>query len=323
MTVLCLNPGFSDGIATENGFFTSEKFGANFSSWSYDIGRSCEEMCGKTLRTCEQSDSTVTQSRNSKSRGPSIQRRKNRICWRIVKSVLTNCSLNVCVLGSRIGRLDILMVCESSLLVSIKKWTESAWQTFSTFSTFDLEHSSHKWIQTIFSCGKCCTSMSIGTISRFWFGWWPRRVKINIRSGILCIFGSHTFVPTSWMCKKQTSVSHGSPEAEIISLDARVHAWMESRLLHLWNLFVVSVLFMTPKTNPIEQDQWSRIVQGNLSRIAPRQASAPRTKPMLQPRTTVLICFAFTMCFRMAKFFSVQCNVCCTCLRTIKPSLRW
>ena len=38
--------------------------------------------------------------------------------------------------------------------------------------------------------------------------------------GILCIFGSHTFVPTSWMCKKQTSMSHSSTEAEIISLDA-------------------------------------------------------------------------------------------------------
>ena len=37
--------------------------------------------------------------------------------------------------------------------------------------------------------------------------------------GILCIFGSHTFVPRSWMCKKQTSVSHSSTESEIISLD--------------------------------------------------------------------------------------------------------
>ena len=27
--------------------------------------------------------------------------------------------------------------------------------------------------------------------------------------GTLCIFGSHTFVPISWMCKKQTAVSHG------------------------------------------------------------------------------------------------------------------
>ena len=35
--------------------------------------------------------------------------------------------------------------------------------------------------------------------------------------GTLCIFGSHTFVPMSWMCKKQTAVSHSSTESEIIS----------------------------------------------------------------------------------------------------------
>ena len=33
-------------------------------------------------------------------------------------------------------------------------------------------------------------------------------------------FRSQTFVPISWMCKKQTSVSHSSTEAAIISLDA-------------------------------------------------------------------------------------------------------
>ena len=38
--------------------------------------------------------------------------------------------------------------------------------------------------------------------------------------GTLCIFGSHTFVPVSWMCKKQTSVSRSSTKSEIISLDA-------------------------------------------------------------------------------------------------------
>ena len=36
--------------------------------------------------------------------------------------------------------------------------------------------------------------------------------------GTLCIFGSHTFVPMSWMSKKQTAVSHSSTESEIISL---------------------------------------------------------------------------------------------------------
>ena len=35
--------------------------------------------------------------------------------------------------------------------------------------------------------------------------------------GTLCVFGSHTFVPISWMCKKQTVVCHSSTESEIIS----------------------------------------------------------------------------------------------------------
>ena len=38
--------------------------------------------------------------------------------------------------------------------------------------------------------------------------------------GILCIFGSRRFVPESWLCKKQTSVSLSSTESEVISLDA-------------------------------------------------------------------------------------------------------
>ena len=55
--------------------------------------------------------------------------------------------------------------------------------------------------------------------------------------GALCVFGSHTFVPISWMCKKQTAVSHSSTESEIISLDT------ELRLdglpaLELWDLIV-------------------------------------------------------------------------------------
>ena len=46
------------------------------------------------------------------------------------------------------------------------------------------------------------------------------RAQKSTSGGTLCIFGSHTFVPISWMCKKQTSVSHRSTESEIISLDA-------------------------------------------------------------------------------------------------------
>ena len=55
--------------------------------------------------------------------------------------------------------------------------------------------------------------------------------------GTLCIFGSHTFVLTSWMCKKQTSVSHSSTELEIISFDAGLR--MDAKpALDLWDLIV-------------------------------------------------------------------------------------
>ena len=40
------------------------------------------------------------------------------------------------------------------------------------------------------------------------------------KTDYFCLFGSHTFVPTSWMYKKQSSVSHSSTESEIIPLNA-------------------------------------------------------------------------------------------------------
>ena len=55
--------------------------------------------------------------------------------------------------------------------------------------------------------------------------------------GTLCVFGSHTFVPISWMCKKQTSVSNSSTKSEIISSDAAFR--LDGTLaLDLWDLIV-------------------------------------------------------------------------------------
>ena len=58
--------------------------------------------------------------------------------------------------------------------------------------------------------------------------------------GTLCIFGRHTFVPSSWLCKKQTAISHSSTESEIISLDTglRLDGLLVLELLDL----IVSVL---------------------------------------------------------------------------------
>ena len=78
--------------------------------------------------------------------------------------------------------------------------------------------------------------------------------------GLLCIFGSHTFVPISWMCKKQTSVSHGSTEAEIISLDAGLR--MDGiPALDLWDL-VIEVF----RSSPNQLNNIKDLLRGNSSR---------------------------------------------------------
>ena len=63
----------------------------------------------------------------------------------------------------------------------------------------------------------------------------------------MCIFGSHTFVPISWMCTKQTSVSHSSTKSEIISLDAGLRL-DGIPALDLWDL-IVAVLGNTTQSN--------------------------------------------------------------------------
>ena len=65
--------------------------------------------------------------------------------------------------------------------------------------------------------------------------------------GTLCFLVSPTLVPISWMCKKQTSVSHSSTESEIISLDAGLR--LDSKpALDLWDL-IVAVLGNTNQSN--------------------------------------------------------------------------
>ena len=78
--------------------------------------------------------------------------------------------------------------------------------------------------------------------------------------GILCIFGRRTFVPSSWMCKKQTSVSHSSTEAEVMSLDAGLHMGV-TPALDLWDLVKEVFSFFTKPTQ-----QHKDGVQGNLLR---------------------------------------------------------
>ena len=74
--------------------------------------------------------------------------------------------------------------------------------------------------------------------------------------GTLCIFGGQTFVPISWMCKKQTSVSHGSTESEIISLDASLR--MDGiPALDLWDLIVIVLQGNTNQNDQVQESIWT------------------------------------------------------------------
>ena len=68
----------------------------------------------------------------------------------------------------------------------------------------------------------------------------------------MCIFGSHTFVPISWMCKKQISVSHSSTESEIQSLDAGLRK-DGIPAIDLWDL-IVAVLGNTNQSDKARRD---------------------------------------------------------------------
>ena len=78
--------------------------------------------------------------------------------------------------------------------------------------------------------------MQAGTVSRLRFAGDLEDSK-STSGGTLCVFGSNTFVPISWMCKKQISVSHSSTESDIISLDAGLRL-DGIPALDLWDLIV-------------------------------------------------------------------------------------
>ena len=57
----------------------------------------------------------------------------------------------------------------------------------------------------------------------------------SLSRGVLCVFGSHTFVPFWWMCKKQTAVSHSNAESENIR-QTHVYVWVDYQLFSLVNV---------------------------------------------------------------------------------------
>ena len=137
-----------------------------------------------------------------------------------------------CLYLARIGRSDILWSV-NKLARSITKWTRACDKRLNRLISCIPHTCEYKQYCHVGNTAKQCR---LGLFQDSDFAGVLEDSK-STAGGTLCIFGSHTFVPISWMGKKQTSVSHSSTESEIISLDIGLR--LDGLLaLELWDLIV-------------------------------------------------------------------------------------
>ena len=138
--------------------------------------------------------------------------------WKSVGELSKVCSQIVlkCLYFARVGRPDTLWSV-NKLARSITKWTKSCDKRLSRLILSYIHHTcNYKQYCHVGNTAKQCR---LGLFQDSDFGGDLQDSK-STSGRTLCISGSHTFVPISWMCQKQTSVSHSSTESEFISLDA-------------------------------------------------------------------------------------------------------
>ena len=125
-----------------------------------------------------------------------------------------------CLYLARNGRSDILWSV-NKLARSIKTWTKACDKRLNRL----ISHIHHTCeYKQYCHVGNTAKQFRLGLFQDSDFAGNLEDSK-STSGGTLCVFGSHTFVPISWMCKKQmckklTAVSKSSTESEIISLDA-------------------------------------------------------------------------------------------------------
>ena len=137
-----------------------------------------------------------------------------------------------CVYLARMGRPDILSLVNKHAR-SITKWTKACDKRLNRLISYIHHTCEYKQYCHVGNTAKQCR---LGLFQDSDFAG-----DLEVRNPFLeehcAFFGSHTFVPISWMCKKQTAVSHSSTEPEIISLDTGLR--LDGLLaLELWDLYV-------------------------------------------------------------------------------------
>ena len=161
-----------------------------------------------------------------------------------------------CVSFARIGRPDNVWSV-NTLARAVTKWTKACDKRLARLISYIRHTCEHRHCCYVGNTAQHCR---LGLFQGSDFAGDLEDSK-STSGGLLCIFGSNTFVPISWMCKKQTSVSHGSTEAEVISLNAGLR--MDGiPTLDLWDL-VIEVFHSLP--NQTNKTNYVREPRRNLS----------------------------------------------------------
>ena len=203
------------------------------SSWSYDMAghakkcveRYCE-LANKTTQQLYKVSTPCIDDHHFKEEEMKSVGELSHVCSQIVLK---------CLYLARIGRPDILWSVDK-LARSITKWTKACDKRLNRLISYIHHTCEYKQYCHVGNTAKQCR---LGLFQDSDFAGDLEDSK-STSGGTLCVFGSHTFVPISWMCKKQTAVSHSSTESEIISLDTGLRL-DGLPALELWDL-IVSVL---------------------------------------------------------------------------------
>ena len=180
------------------------------SSWSYDLeghAKKCVEIyCELANKTTQQLHKVAPPCMDDHQ----FKEEKNES----VGELSTVCSqiVHKCLKMARIGRPDILWSV-NKLARAITKWTKACDKRLARLISYIHHASEYRQYCYVGNTPQHCR---LGLFQDSDFAGDLEDSK-STSGGVLCIFGSHTFVPISWMCKKQTSVSHSSTEAEIFS----------------------------------------------------------------------------------------------------------
>ena len=163
-----------------------------------------------------------------------------------------------CLYLALIGRPDILWSV-NELAGSVTKWTQACDTRLARLISYIHQTSDYRQCCHVDNTAHHCR---LGLFQDSDFAGDLEDPK-STSGGVWCFFGSRTFVPISWMCKKQTSVSHSSTEYDIFR----------------WMLVCGRTVYLRLTCGTWSLKCWERLKE------YPNQAPAASGKPVASPKT--------------------------------------